>query len=231
MLELEATRITRGDFTLSADLKIAPGARIAVLGPSGSGKSTLLALIGGFLIPDQGRVLWQGAEITHAQPSARPVATIFQDNNLFPHLSVAQNVGLGLRANGRLTPDDRDRVAQALEDVGLPGIGARKPGDLSGGQQSRVALARAALQDRAILCLDEAFSALGPALKSDMIARVLRLAETRELTLIMITHDPDDARQLEGQTIVVTDGMAHPPRETASLLADPPTALRAYLAQ
>ncbi|MBJ3763315.1 ATP-binding cassette domain-containing protein [Maribius pontilimi] len=230
MLTFEDVRVTRGDFTLSADLAIETGARIAILGPSGAGKSTLLALVGGFLTPDSGRITWGGTDITDLTPSERPVATIFQDNNLFPHLTVTRNVGLGLRPNGRLSADDRARVADALRDVGLAGMGDRKPGDLSGGQQSRVALARAGLQDKPILLLDEAFSALGPALKSEMIDLVLRLAQARDLTLLMITHDPDDARRLKGQTIVVADGRAHQPQDTDALLADPPPALGAYLA-
>lgn len=229
MLLLENVGITRGDFFLRADLGIPQGARISVLGPSGAGKSTLLSLIGGFLIPDEGRIRWAGRDITLDSPSQRPCATIFQDNNLFPHLDVAQNVGLGLRPNGRLSRADRDRVAQSLADVGLEGMQARRPAHLSGGQQSRVALARVVLQDKPVLLLDEAFSALGPALKAEMIGLVLRLADERGLTLVMITHDPDDARLVKGKTIVVADGMAHPPRATDTLLDDPPTELGDYL--
>lgn len=230
MLILEDVLIAQGDFTLRADLQVPRGARVAILGPSGAGKSTLLAAIGGFIQPERGRILWGDSNITGTGPAARPVATIFQDNNLFPHLTAGQNVGLGLRPNGRLTADDQSRVAQGLADVGLAGLEARKPGSLSGGQQSRVALARAAMQQKPVLLLDEAFSALGPALKSEMIGLVLRLCDAADLTLMMITHDPDEARALQGQTIVVADGMAHPPQDTESLLNDPPETLRAYLA-
>lgn len=229
MLTLEGVTIRQDDFALAADLSVEEGARVAVMGPSGAGKSTLLAAIGGFAPISQGRLLWRGAPIGDLPPARRPVATIFQDNNLFPHLTAAENVGLGLRPNARLDAEDCVRVDAALASVGLDGLGARKPGTLSGGQQSRVALARAALQDRAVIVLDEPFAALGPALKVEMIDLVVRLATDRGATLLMVTHDPRDARQLGGETILVAEGRAHPPVPTSRLLEDPPEVLRDYL--
>ncbi|SHI70483.1 thiamine transport system ATP-binding protein [Palleronia salina] len=231
MLTLERLRLTREDFALDADLAIPQGARVAILGPSGAGKSTLLAAIGGFLSPRSGRILWDGKDITGAEPAARPVATIFQDNNLFPHLTALRNVALGLDPTGRLSATTRDRALAALRDVGLDGFADRKPGALSGGQQSRVTLARAMLQDKPILLLDEPFSALGPAMKAEMIDLVLRVAEERGLTVLMISHDPADALRLGGLSLVVADGVAHPPRPTTELMDDPPPALRDYLAR
>ena len=229
MLRLEDIRISRDEFELGADLEVPRGARIAVMGPSGAGKSTLLSVIAGFLPVRSGRISWEGADLTGRDPADRPVAMLFQDNNLFPHLDAARNVGLGLKPNGRLGSGDRARVAAALGDVGLHGLGARMPSELSGGQQSRVAIARATLQDRPLLLLDEPFSALGPALKAEMIALVRRICDDRGLTVLMITHDPDDARRLGGGIIVVADGIAAPPRETEALLDDPPPALAEYL--
>ncbi len=169
MLTVENLTIRQDDFALRADFSINSGARVAVIGPSGAGKSTLLALLAGFLDPEQGRVLWEGQEITSAAPGDRPFAMLFQDNNLFPHLTLAQNVGLGIRPDLRLSTEQKTRVAQALVRVGLPDMQGRKPAQLSGGQQSRAALARILVMDKPMVLLDEPFAALGPALKTEML--------------------------------------------------------------
>lgn len=229
MLELQNLSATLGDFHLQADLSVDPGSRVAVIGASGSGKSTLLSLIAGFLAPDRGRVLWEGRDITNLAPGRRPVSVLFQDQNLFPHLTAAQNVGLGLRPDLRLNDAQQCRVSQVLADVGLEGMEGRKPASLSGGQQSRVALARVLLRARPILLLDEPFAALGPALKSEMLDLLARIAGETDATVLMVSHDPADARRFAPQTIVIEDGRAHPPRPTGPLLDDPPPGLRAYL--
>ncbi|OWJ80779.1 ATP-binding cassette domain-containing protein, partial [Haematobacter genomosp. 1] len=143
MLRLEQVTIRQGDFVLSADFTVEAGRRVAVMGPSGAGKSTLLNAIAGFLPLASGRILWAGEDIGGLRPGARPMTVLFQDNNLFPHLTVSQNVGLGLRPDLRLGEPERRQVAAALADVGLEGLGARRPAALSGGQAGRVALARA----------------------------------------------------------------------------------------
>ena len=220
--------VRRGDWVLRADLSVAQGASVAVMGPSGAGKSTLLAAIGGFEDAD-GAILWTGARIDALPPARRPCATLFQDGNLFPHLSARRNVALGVRPDLRLSAADWRRVDGALAEAGLEGFGDRLPGDLSGGQAARVALARVAVQDRPILLLDEAFGGLGPALKREMLERTAALARAGGRTLLMVTHDPDDAAAICPETILVADGRAHPPAPTAALLADPPPALAAYL--
>lgn len=229
MLRLENCRIMNGDYAVEADLEIAPGACVAVIGPSGAGKSTLVEAIAGFLPVTRGRVLWNGADLTRQPPGKRPVAMLFQDGNLFPHLTVAQNVGLGLHANLRLNQLEWDRVDAALARVGLGGMGGRKPAALSGGQQSRVALARVLVQGRDILLLDEPFAALGPALKAEMLDLVAELARESGATVLMVSHDPNDARRIADQVVLVAEGEAHPPRATAELLDNPPPALKAYL--
>ncbi|NDW01703.1 ATP-binding cassette domain-containing protein [Salipiger sp. PrR002] len=230
MLTLEALRYTEGDFNLSADLSLAPARRVAIIGPSGAGKSTLLDLIAGFLAPKAGRLLWQGQDITTTPPDKRPVAMLFQENNLFPHLSLARNLGLALRpGGGRLTADERRKVNEALERVGLGGLAARKPGALSGGQQSRAALARVLLQARPILALDEPFAALGPALKAQMLDLVQEVAGELGALVLLVSHDPQDARRFAEETVLVADGAAHPPVPTDELFDAPPEALRAYL--
>ncbi|MCP3971570.1 MAG: ATP-binding cassette domain-containing protein [Rhodobacteraceae bacterium] len=229
MLTLEGLRIEQGGFRLSADLQVAPGALVAVIGPSGAGKSTLLATIAGFLVPASGRVLWNGADITEAEPGQRSLSIIFQDNNLLPHLTAAQNIGLGLRPSLRLSDAESARVSDSLARVGLAGLGERKPAAMSGGQQSRVALARALLRARPCMLLDEPFAALGPAQKTEMLELVKQLATDTGAAVLMVTHDPQDALRLGGQTILVADGVAHPPQDTGGLIANPPEALRAYL--
>lgn len=229
MLRLEALDLRQDGFRLTADWPVEAGTKVALIGPSGAGKSSLLAAVAGFFAPVAGRILWQGQDIGALPPGERPLTILFQDQNLFPHLTVAQNAGLGLRPDLRLSPDDEARVARALARVGLQGLGARRPAQLSGGQQGRAALARALLRARPLLLLDEPFAALGPALKAEMLALVAEVAGETGATVLMVTHDPADARVFADRTVLVADGVAHPPAATAALFADPPPALRAYL--
>jgi len=229
MLRLESCDIENGGFTLRADLEIPAGAKLAIIGPSGAGKSTLIEAIAGFLPLHQGHIFWQGGDLTGLAPGQRPVAMLFQDGNLFPHLTVAQNAGLGLRANLRLSRDEQAQVQQALHRVGLGDLAERKPAALSGGQQSRVALARVLLQRRDILLLDEPFAALGPALKDEMLDLVAEIAAETGATVLMVSHDPQDARRIADQVVLVAEGKAHPPVATAELLDNPPPVLKAYL--
>lgn len=227
MLHLDRLTLTLGTFRLTADWQAAPGDRIAIIGPSGAGKSTLLAALAGFLPPTSGRLLWQGQDITRTPPGDRPLSVLFQDQNLFPHLTIAQNLGLGLSPSLRLTPSDHARIATALTRVGLENLGPRRPAGLSGGQQGRAALARALLRARPILLLDEPFAALGPALRTDMLSLV---AETAQDTLtLLVTHDPAEARRFAPLTVLVAEGIAHAPMPTGPLLDAPPPALAAYL--
>ncbi|MDU8911399.1 ATP-binding cassette domain-containing protein [Aestuariicoccus sp. MJ-SS9] len=232
MLRLENVRIETGDFTLTADLELPPAARVAVIGPSGAGKSTLLDTIAGFLRPKAGRILWQGRDITGLPPDQRPVGMLFQENNLFPHLDLMRNLGLAVRPDGR-APDaeGRKRIGAALARVGLDAMERRKPGALSGGQQSRAALARVLLQARPIMALDEPFAALGPALKAEMLALVREVAEEIGALVLMVSHDPEDARRFADLTVLVADFVAHPAVATAELFRNPPEALRAYLGE
>lgn len=229
MLRVEDLVIQQGDFSLSADFEITQGARVAVLGPSGAGKSTLLGAVGGYVACAQGRVVVDGRDVSDAPPDKRGIAMLFQDGNLFPHLTLAQNVGLGLRPALRLTNAETVKVHNALERVGLAGLESRKPGDVSGGQQSRAALARMLIQSKPLMLLDEPFSALGPALRSEMLALTSEVARDAGATVLMITHDPQDAERASDQIVFVDMGRAHAPRAVAEIMANPPEALRAYL--
>ena len=229
MLTFEKVELRQGDFHLKADMTIDAATFTALIGPSGAGKSTLLSAIAGFFEPARGRILWDGQDMTMKAPGERPVSMLFQDNNLFPHLTAAQNVGLGLRPDLKLSPEQKDRVAEALESVGLAGLGDRKPAALSGGQQSRVALARVLVSDRDVVLLDEPFAALGPALKDEMLDLVKAKLGALAKTVVMVTHDPADARRVAAQTVLVAEGMAYAPQPTAQLLDNPPPVLAAYL--
>ncbi|SDW10924.1 thiamine ABC transporter ATP-binding protein [Roseicitreum antarcticum] len=229
MLRFDGVVIAQGSFQLTADFMAEPGARVAIMGPSGAGKSTLLNALAGFLPLSEGTISWQGVRLDGDTPAARPLSILFQDNNLFPHLNVDQNIALGLRPSLRLGAEDRRAVAEVLAAVGMEGMGARRPAQLSGGQQTRVALARVLLRARPLLLLDEPFAALGPALKAEMLALVARITEQTGAALLMVTHDPSDVQAIADQVIVVTDGAAHRPQPMTETLANPPEALRAYL--
>ena len=229
MLTLEGVVLAQDAFRLTADWSVPAGARVAIIGPSGAGKSTLLSAIAGFFAPVSGRISWDGQDLGPLSPGDRPVSMLFQDQNLFPHLTIAQNLGLGIAPNLRLSPADHARIAEALRRVGLQGFGTRKPSQLSGGQQSRAALARALLRARPVLLLDEPFAALGPALKDDMLDLVAEVAAETGALVLMVTHDPADAQRFADVTVLVADGRAEPPKPTAALFADPPPALQTYL--
>ncbi|MEO1312640.1 MAG: thiamine ABC transporter ATP-binding protein [Pseudomonadota bacterium] len=228
-ITFDAVRLSRPGFALTADWSVASGASVAILGPSGAGKSTLLSLLAGFETPSSGWIKIGGQDVTDLHPADRPVAMLFQDNNLFPHLTITQNVGLGRNPALRLTAADKASVVEVLERVGLEGKADQRPSELSGGQQSRAALARALLRDRPILLLDEPFSALGPALRRDMLDLVSEIRAEHQMTLLMVTHDPADAERIAEQIAFVDGGLASAPAPTKALLAKPPPALAAYL--
>ncbi|SDY39827.1 thiamine transport system ATP-binding protein [Jannaschia faecimaris] len=229
MLRLEDVTLIQGTFHLAANATIPAGGITALMGASGSGKSTLLAAIAGFQPVTTGRILVDGTDITTLAPGDRPLSILFQDQNLFPHLSIADNVGLGLRPDLRLSQAQRQARDEVLERVGLTGMEARLPRALSGGQQSRAALARALLRGRPWLLLDEPFSALGPALRSEMLTLLRDTARDENLSVLMVTHAPEDARAVADHTAVIDDGVMAAPSPTGPLFENPPPALRAYL--
>lgn len=195
------------------------GERLAILGPSGAGKSTLLNLIAGFLPVSQGSLTINGVDHTNSVPAQRPVSMLFQENNLFSHLSVEQNLGLGLHPGLKLTSDQRLQVTAIAQQVGLSEMLSRLPGQLSGGQRQRVALARCLLRDRPVLLLDEPFSALDPALRGEMLNLVRTVCETRAITLLMVSHSLEDAQQIAPRSVVVVDGRVYWQGSTDALLS------------
>jgi thiamine transport system ATP-binding protein len=229
VLKLEKLVIKQGDFQLGADFTIEAGRKYAVIGPSGAGKSTLLSALCGFIPLERGRMIWEGRDIANTAPNARPMTMLFQDNNLFPHLTVLQNVGLGLRSDLGMNAEERDRVKAALARVDLSDFEKAKPATLSGGQQSRVALARVLVQARPLVLLDEPFAALGPALRNEMLDLVGDMVVQTGAALVMVTHAPEDVRRIADDVIFVEGGCAHAPRPAVALMDDPPPELRAYL--
>ena len=229
MLTFEDVLLVQGDFRLAVNVAFPAQSVIALIGPSGAGKSTLLAGIAGFLEPDAGQITWDNQTLHGLAPGARPASMLFQDNNLFPHLTALQNVGLGLRPELRLSQADWEACRGALAQVGLDGYGDRKPSALSGGQQSRVALARVLVADRPLVLLDEPFAALGPALKDEMLDLVQAKLRAAGKTIIMVTHDPADARRIADFAVLVAEGTVAAPVQTDVLLDNPPPVLAAYL--
>jgi len=205
-INMRGIRFCYPEMAMNFDIDIAPAAITAVMGASGSGKSTLLDLIAGFRMPEAGRILIGDRDVTPLPPDRRPVSMIFQENNLFGHLDVARNVGLGRSPALRLSPADWSDVNAALARTGLAGKGRRLPRELSGGERQRVALARVLVRDRPVLLLDEPFAALGPALRDDMLDLVKSLQAERGLTVVLVTHHPGDARRVADRMVFLEDG-------------------------
>jgi molybdate transport system ATP-binding protein len=202
--------VQRGALSLDVEIQVADGEVLAVLGPNGAGKSTLLRVLAGLLPPDGGSVVLDGSEVwdgaEHVPAHRRPLGMVFQDHLLFPHLSVTENVAFGLRTRGVGKALARTTADAWLARVGLEGLGGRRPGQLSGGQAQRAALARALVGDPRVLLLDEPLSALDARTRLTVRAELRRhLAEFAGST-VLVTHDPVDAMALADRVVVVEDG-------------------------
>ncbi|RPH26109.1 thiamine ABC transporter ATP-binding protein ThiQ [Buttiauxella warmboldiae] len=200
-------------------LTLNAGERVAVLGPSGAGKSTLLSLIAGFLTPASGQIGLSGDDHTRTPPAQRPVSMLFQENNLFTHLTVRQNIGLGLNPGLKLTATQQDRLATIASQMAIGDLLERLPSQLSGGQRQRVALARCLVREQPILLLDEPFSALDPALRQEMLTLLDNLCRQQQLTLLMVSHSIEDAARIAERSLVVVDGRIAWDGDTATLLS------------
>jgi thiamine transport system ATP-binding protein len=216
-------------FRLEADFTVVKGSFVAVLGPSGAGKTTLLNMIAGFDPLSSGRVLIGKDDITHLPPATRPVSLVFQDHNSFAHLDAWSNVALGASPSLKLDVAQRTKVDEALTAVGLAELARRKPGDMSGGERQRIAIARVLVRNHPVLLLDEAFAALGPALRREMLSLVKYLHTKRKLSTLMVTHQPEDARAFADSVIFVDKGLARAPIVTAEFFASRDKDVRAYL--
>jgi spermidine/putrescine transport system ATP-binding protein len=188
------------------DLTIEQGEFFSLLGPSGCGKTTTLRMIAGFVRPDAGRIVIGDADVTETPPHKRPVNTVFQSYALFPHLTVAENVGFGLRFRRLPAPEKRSRVENALDLVRLGGFGARKPHQLSGGQQQRVALARALILSPAVLLLDEPLGALDAKLRRELQIELKSIQREVGITFLYVTHDQEEALTMSDRLAVMQRG-------------------------
>ena len=189
----------------AVDLHVAAGEVVALLGPSGSGKSTLLRVIAGIVPADGGRVVLDGIDVTLTPTHRRSVGMVFQDEQLFPHLDVAGNVGFGLRMAGLDKHERQDRVATLLELVGLAGFASRHIDGLSGGERKRVALARSLAPQPKLLLLDEPLTGLDRELHDRLAVEIRTILESQSTTAVWVTHDVEEATVVAGRTVRITD--------------------------
>lgn len=229
-LRLENVSFTYGETEMLFNLHLPKGCIATIIGPSGSGKSTLLNLIAGFEQPLSGTILINNNDVTADPIARRPVSMVFQDNNLFAHLDVQSNIGLGRSPSLKLQPHDRIAIAEAIDRVGLTGKELRKPEALSGGERQRVALARALVRQKPLLLLDEAFASLGPALRLQMLDLVRELQKETAMSVLMVTHTPEDALYLDSILFFLKDGHIQAHGAAQDLLsAKGPPEIRDYI--
>ena len=190
------------------DLNVADGEFVTLLGPSGCGKTTTLRMIAGLIEPSSGRILFDDQDVTYIPPRKRNIGFVFQSPALFPHLSVADNIGFGLSVKGAKKDAIKARVEEMLTLVGLRGYGARLPAQLSGGQQQRVALARVLATDPRVLLFDEPLSALDKNLRDSLKYSILDLQRRTKKTAIYVTHDQSEAFAISDRIVVMNAGRA-----------------------
>lgn len=197
---------------------------ITLLGPSGCGKSTTLRIIGGFVKPDAGRVLFEGKDITGLSPDKRNVNTVFQKYSLFPHMTVAENIAFGLKLKKKSQQYIKDKIEYALKLVNMEGYGNQSPTVLSGGQQQRVAIARAIVNEPKILLLDEPLGALDLKLRHGMQRELMKIKQEVGITFIYVTHDQEEALTMSDRIIVMNQGIIQQMGTSKSIYDEPQNA-------
>ena len=229
MLKVKNLIVDLGSFRLTADFEIERGSLISIVGPSGAGKSSLLNALAGFIPLTSGVIKWNGSDFTKLDPGLRPLSILFQDYNLFSHLTEKDNIAIGLRPNLKLNDLETDLVNSVIEEVGLSKFKFIKPFQLSGGQRTRVSLARSIVRSKPILLLDEAFSGLGPALRSEMIKLIKDKSIKEGITLIMVSHHIKDAIELDQKVIFVNDGETMKPTNVSNFINSHDENIRGYI--
>ena len=200
------SKIGLDNWECNFSLKIDNNDIVGIIGSSGSGKSTLLNSIAGFIKPDSGEFLIDGYNSNDIKPGDRPISMMFQEHNLFSHLTVFDNIAIGINPNLRLTKDQIEHVNTAMEKVGLKSFNKRLPADLSGGQRQRVAIARILVRKRKLLLLDEPFSFLDPPLRLEMLDLIREIQQENNFTVAIVTHDFCDCLRICNKTIFVDHG-------------------------
>ena len=220
-LTLENLSFSIGEWELAVSLTLGQGECLAVIGPSGAGKSTLLSLISGFDQPTRGRIIVDGQAIDHLRPASRPVTMMFQENNLFNHLTLYENIALGCDPGLKLNQNDRLQIESALAATELSNLANRLPGDVSGGERQRAALARCLCQKRPLLLLDEPFANLDPRLRHQMHELVNTLRQAHGLTVIVVSHMPSEIAQIADQVLFLHNGRVLESGRSERVLANP----------
>jgi len=205
-IEMQRVGLQLGNQNFQFDCRLPTGAVIAVTGASGAGKSTFLNLLAGFDTALKGRILIAGKDVTEVYPAQRPVSLVFQDNNLFAHLDIFTNIGLGISPSLKLTTADCRTISSSLEKVGLAGFERRMPGTLSVGERQREAFALALVRNRPVLLLDEPFAALDPGLRNGMAALLLDMHRETGNTVVVVSHDPDEVKRIADFGLFLEDG-------------------------
>lgn len=231
-ISLENVRFGYQETGVHLDAAIPAGAFVAISGPSGSGKTTMLNLIAGFETPASGVLRISGADMADVSVPMRPVSFLFQEHNLFPHLNVRDNVGLGISPALRLAPSDEAKIAAALARLGMGDKGHRLPHELSGGERQRAALARVLVQDNPVLLMDEPFASLGPGLRQEMTELIRELHVERQMTLLLVTHHPAELRDAAPLLCFIEAGEVRAFGATRELLSPHgPAIIQDYLGQ
>lgn len=216
-------RYKTGEGISDISLDVQKGELITLLGPSGCGKTTVLRSIGGFLQPDSGDILIQGKSVLSSPPEKRPTSMVFQGYNLWPHMTVYDNLAFGLKIRKVNKADIRQAVADVLKLVHLSGAQEKFPAQLSGGQQQRVAVARSLLLQPAVLLLDEPFSALDAKLRHEMREELREIQASTGLTMVFVTHDQEEALSISDRIVVMNQGHIEQIASTQEIYDEPKT--------
>ena len=208
--KLEIVNMTKlysnGDGVKNVNISVSEGELVTLLGPSGCGKTTILRTIGGFIDLNEGDILINGKSIIALPPEKRPTAMVFQSYNLWPHMTVYDNMEFGLKLRKVPRAERRERIMQMLELIKMPGTEKKYPGQMSGGQQQRIAIARSLLLRPEVLLLDEPFSALDAKIRQQMREELRKIQTDLNITVVFVTHDQEEAMALSDRVIVMNKG-------------------------